>query len=165
MGSIQTAEWEWGLLFQQISPMISHRSRGYADEARSHLLRNVATFILQAILGLLMAFAAYSLFARTPDFIAQQRDALNYPSWYWLLAGVMATISAIALLVGLFNATIGGFAALWTVAYFIIAALTHASRTDWANIAPPIICLLLAVLLLWLRWDDAKAIRARVGMA
>src|SRR5215467_1581106 len=81
-------------------------------------MRKVVTFILEALLGLFMLYTAYTLFAWTPEVITKARDALNYPQWYWLLAGVLAVISAIALLVGLFVPVVGAFGVWWTVAYF-----------------------------------------------
>jgi uncharacterized membrane protein YphA (DoxX/SURF4 family) len=128
-------------------------------------MRKVVTFILEALLGLFMLYTAYTLFAWTPEVITKARDALNYPHWYWLLAGVLAVISAIALLVGLFVPVVGAFGAWWTVVYFLVASLSHVIRLDWANFYLPLIFLLPFLLLMWLRWDDAKPIRARVGMA
>jgi hypothetical protein len=128
-------------------------------------MRKVVTFILEALLGLFMLYTAYTLFAWTPEVITKARDALNYPQWYWQLAGVLAVISAIALLVGLFVPVIGAFGVWWTVAYFLVASLSHVIRLDWANFYLPLIFLLPFLLLMWLRWDDARPIRARVGMA
>jgi uncharacterized membrane protein YphA (DoxX/SURF4 family) len=120
---------------------------------------------LQALLGLFMLYTTYTLFSWTPELITKSRDALNYPRWYWVLAGVLALISAISLLVGLFIPILGAFGALWTVAYFIVATATHILRADWANFSAPLIFLALFVILAWLRWDDAKPIRAAVGVA
>jgi hypothetical protein len=65
------------------------------------LLPNI-TLPLEALLGLLSAYAAYSLFTWTPASMAKAREALHSPRWYWMLAGCVATIGAIGLLVGLF---------------------------------------------------------------
>jgi uncharacterized membrane protein YphA (DoxX/SURF4 family) len=126
--------------------------------------RKIVMLILEALLGLFMVYTAYSLFSWTPEVIAQQRDALDYPRWYWVLAGVLALISAIALLVGLFRPVVGAFGALWTAAYFIVATLTHVNRADWANFYVPLIILVIVLGLVGLRWNDAKPIRATVGM-
>ncbi|HEV8192155.1 MAG TPA: DoxX family protein [Ktedonobacterales bacterium] len=127
--------------------------------------RKVVTLIVEAVLGLFMLYTAYTLFAWTPEVITKARDALNYPQWYWQLAGVLAVISAITLLVGLVNRVVGAFSALWTVAYFIVASASHLVRADWANFYLPLIFLVPFAILVWLRWEDAKPIRARLGMA
>lgn len=128
-------------------------------------MRRVVTLLLEALLGLFMLYTAYTLFAWTPEVITKARDALNYPQWYWQLAGVLAVISAITLLVGLFIPVWGAFGAWWTVVYFLVASLSHVVRVDWANFYLPLIFLIPFALLVWLRWDDAKPIRARVGVA
>jgi hypothetical protein len=128
-------------------------------------MRKGIMLTLQALLGLFMLYTTYTLFAWTPEVITKSRDALNYPRWYWVLAGVLALISAVTLLVGLFIPVLGAFGALWTVAYFIVAIATHMLRADWANFYVPLIFLVPFALLAWLRWDDAKPIRTRVGMA
>lgn len=127
--------------------------------------RKLVTFILEALLGLFMVYTTYTLFAWTPEVVTKVRDALNYPQWYWQLAGVLAAISAAALLVGLFNRVIGAFGALWSVAYFIGACASHMVRGDWADLYLPLTFLVLAAILVWLRWGDAKPMRARLGMA
>jgi hypothetical protein len=128
-------------------------------------MRKGITLTLQALLGLFMLYTTYTLFAWTPEVITKSRDALNYPRWYWVLAGVLALVSAISLLVGLFIPALGAFGALWTIAYFIVASASHIIRADWANFYVPLIFLVPFALLAWLRWDDTKPIRARVGMA
>jgi uncharacterized membrane protein YphA (DoxX/SURF4 family) len=111
-----------------------------------------------------MGYAAYSLFSKTPPSVQQGRDALHYPRWYWVLAGVVANIGAIGLLVGLFNPVVGAAAALWIAAYFIVATLTHIIRADWAHFYVPLIILVAVLGLVGLRWADAKPILAVVGM-
>jgi|GEM_PF-1248919 len=128
-------------------------------------IRTIVTLVLQAFLGLFMLYTAYTLFAWTPEVITKARDALNYPQWYWQLAGILAVISAIALLVGLFIPVVGAFGALWTVVYFLVASASHLARADWANFYLPLIFLAPVAVLAWLRWDDAKPLRSAVGMA
>jgi DoxX-like protein len=128
-------------------------------------MRKGIVFVLQALLGLFMAWAAYTLFAWTPEIVTKSRDALNYPRWYWVLAGVLAVISAITLLIGLFIPVLGAFGTLWTAAYFAIATVSHVFRADWVNFSAPLIFFGLSLILVWLRWNDTKPIRAAVGMA
>ena len=128
-------------------------------------MRKGITLTLQALLGLFMVYTAYTLFAWTPEVVTQARDALDLPRWYWLLAGVLAAMSAIALLIGLFIPVVGAFGALWTAVYFIVASATHVFRADWANFYLPLIFFVPVALLVWLRWDDGKPLRAAVGRA
>ena len=86
-------------------------------------LLQIATLLFEALLGLFSAYTAYSLFAWTPPSLAKAREALHYPRWYWVLAGCVATIGALGLLVGLFLPVIGALAAAWMVAYFVVATL------------------------------------------
>ena len=90
-------------------------------------LLQIVTLLFEALLGLLTAYTAYSLFAWTPASIAKAREALHYPRWYWVLAGCMATIGAVGLLVGLFFPIIGILAAASMIAYFVVATFTHIS--------------------------------------
>ncbi len=110
-------------------------------------LLQIVTLLFEALLGLFSAYAAYSLFAWTPPSLAKTREALHYPRWYWVLAGCMATIGALGLLVGLFVPVIGGLAAAWMVAYFVVAMFTHLLRKDFAGFAMPLIFLVLPLLL------------------
>lgn len=128
-------------------------------------MRKGITLTLQTLLGLFMLYAAYTLFTWTPELITKSRDALNYPRWYWVLAGVLALISAIMLLVGLFIPVLGAFGALWTAAYFAVAIASHVYRADWANFSAPLIFFVISLVLVWLRWNDARPIRGAVGMA
>ncbi len=126
-------------------------------------LLQIVTILFEALLGLLSAYAAYSLFAWTPPSIAKAREALRYPRWYWVLAGCMATIGAFGLLVGLFFPVIGALAAAWMVAYFVVATFTHLLRKDFAGFAMPLIFLLLPIGLLVLRWAEFASILATPG--
>ncbi len=128
-------------------------------------MRKGITLTLQALLGLFMAFTAYTFYGPAPEAVTRARDALNLPDWYMMLAGVLAVISAIALLVGLFVPVLGAFAALWTTAYFIVATISHLARGDRVNYYVPLTFLVLFAILVWLRWDDARPIRGVVGMA
>ncbi len=125
---------------------------------------HIATLIFEALLGAFTAYAAYSLFAQTPPSIAKARAALHYPRWYWVLAGVMATIGAAGLFAGLAIPAIGAAAAVWMVAYFIVAALTHALRKDMASLGMPLVFLLIFAGLVALRWGDATPLLAFIGM-
>jgi len=120
-------------------------------------LLQIVTLVFEALLGLLTAYSAYSLFAWTPASIAKAREALHYPRWYWLLAGCMATIGAVGLLVGLFFPIIGILAAVWMVAYFVVATFTHLLRKDFAGFVMPLIFLLLPLGLLALRWAEVAS--------
>jgi DoxX-like protein len=124
----------------------------------------MVTLAFEAVLGLLTAWAAYSLFSKTPASVQKGRDALHYPRWYWVLAGVMATIGSIGLLVGLFFPTIGALAALWMVAYFIVAMLTHLIRADFVSVGFPFVFLLLYAALAWLHLGDGQPVLALIGM-
>jgi DoxX-like protein len=126
-------------------------------------LLQIATLVFEALLGLLMAYTAYTLFAWTPPSITKARDALRYPRWYWVLAGVMATLGAVGLFVGLVIPVVGAVAALWVIAYFVVATLTHLVRKDMAMFAMPLAFGAICVGLLVLRWADAAPLLALVG--
>src|SRR5262245_32528646 len=87
-------------------------------------MRKAIALILEALLGLFMVYIA-STFVSTPEIVAKARAALNYPQWYWQLAGVVSAISAITLLLGLFIRIVGAFGALWLTANLIGATVTH----------------------------------------
>ncbi len=123
----------------------------------------IVTLLFEALLGLFSAYAAYSLFAWTPASLAKAREALHYPRWYWALAGCIATIGTLGLLVGLFIPVIGALAAAWMVAYFVVATFTHLLRKDFAGFAMPLIFLILPLGLLVLRWADLASILAASG--
>ena len=76
----------------------------------------------------------------------------------------MATIGAIGLFVGLVVPAVGAAAAIWMVAYFIVATFTHLVRKDMANLGMPIVFLVIFVGLVALRWSDATPILAAVGL-
>jgi DoxX-like family len=126
-------------------------------------LLQIVRLLLEALLGLLSAYTAYSLFAWTPASIAKAREALHYPRWYWVLAGCVATIGALGLFVGLFVPVIGALAAAWMVAYFVVATFTHLLRKDFAGFAMPLIFLVLPLGLLLLRWSDLASMLATLG--
>jgi DoxX-like protein len=114
----------------------------------------IVTLVLGALLGLFTAYAAYSLFTSTPPSVAKMREALHFPRWYWVLAGFVATFGAIGLLAGLVFPTVGALAALWMIAYFVVATFTHLVRKDFANLGMPALFLAIFVGLLVLRWSD-----------
>jgi hypothetical protein len=124
----------------------------------------IVALVLEALLGLLSAYTAYSLVSKTPPSVQAGRDALHYPRWYWVLASVLAAIGAIGLFVGLFIPVVGAAAALWMIAYFIVATFTHLVRQDFAGFYVPLIFLTIYAGLMFLRWSDAKPILAVVGM-
>ncbi len=126
-------------------------------------IQHVATLALEALLGLLTAFVAYAQATRVPA-IVKSREHLHYPQWYWNLSTVLAAIGAIGLLVGLFIPVVGAAAVLWMVAYFVVASLTHLSKADVAGVAPALVCLVMTVGLMALRWGDAAPILALVGV-
>lgn len=98
-------------------------------------LLQIVTLLFEALLGLFSAYTAYTLFAWTPASLAKVREALHYPRWYWVLAGCLATIGTLGLMVGLFFSVIGALAAAWMVAYFVAATFTHLLRKDFAGFA------------------------------
>ena len=126
-------------------------------------LPQIATLLFEVLFGLFSAYTAYSLFAWTPPSIAKAREALHYPRWYWVLAGCMATIGALGLLVGLFFPVIGALAAAWMVAYFVVATFTHLLRKDFTGFAMPLIFLILPLGLFVLRWAEFASILAASG--
>ncbi len=117
-------------------------------------LLQIAKLLFEALLGLFSAYAAYSLFTWTPPSVAKMREALRYPRWYWVLAGCMATLGALGLLLGLFLPVVGALAAAWMVAYFVVATFTHLLRKHVAGFAMPLIFLVLPLGLLVLRWAE-----------
>lgn len=123
----------------------------------------IVTLVLEAILGLFTAYAAYSLFTSTPPSVAKMREALHFPRWYWVLAGFVAAIGAIGLFAGLALPAVGALAALWMIAYFVVATFTHLVRKDFANLGMPLLFLAIFVGLLVLRWPDATPMLALVG--
>ena len=115
---------------------------------------HIATLVFEGLLGLFSAYAAYSLFSSTPASVAKMRQELHYPRWYWLLAGVVANLGAVGLFVGLVYPSVGAIAAVWMIAYFIVATFTHIFRNDMKNLGAPIVFFLLFVGLTALRWGD-----------
>lgn len=135
----------------------------WRQRLRMPVLR-IVTLVLEALLGVITAYAAYTLFAWTPPSVTKARDALRFPRWYWVLAGVMATIGAIGLFVGLGFPMVGVVAALWMVAYFVVATFTHLIRRDLATLGVPLLFLAICVGLIALRWADATPLLALIGM-
>lgn len=118
------------------------------------MIAHIGTLIFEGLYGLLMAYITYTIFAWTPPAIVKAREALRLPRWFWSLAGVVALIGAVGLLVGLFSPLIGALAAVWMVCYFIVASLTHVVRNDLRNVGMPIFFLLLSVGLTALLWGN-----------
>lgn len=135
----------------------------WRQRLRMPVLR-IVTLVLEALLGVITAYAAYTLFAWTPPNVTKARDALRFPRWYWVLAGVMATIGAIGLLVGLGFPMVGVVAALWMAAYFVVATFTHLIRRDLAMLGVPLLFLAICVGLVALQWADATPLLALIGM-
>lgn len=127
-------------------------------------IAQIAALAIEAFLGLLIAYAAYSIFAWTPGTsLTKAREALHYPRWYWVLAGIVGAIGAILLLAGLFLPQVGVIAALWMIAYFVVASFTHLLRKDFAGFGMPVLFLLISGGLLALRWGDAAPLLAMIG--
>ncbi len=112
---------------------------------------NIVVVVLEVLLGVFSAYAAYTLFAWTPPSITKVRDALHYPRWWWVLAGFAATIGAIGLFVGLFIPVVGTLAALWMAVYFAVATLSHLVRKDMVNLGAPLFFLVVFAVLFVLR--------------
>ena len=121
-------------------------------------LLQIVTLLFEALLGLFSAYTAYTLFAWTPASLAKVREALHYPRWYWVLAGCLATIGTLGLMVGLFFSVIGALAAAWMVAYFVAATFTHLLRKDFAGFAMLLIFLILPLGLLILHWGELASL-------
>lgn len=126
---------------------------------------HIVTLVFEGVAGLFSAYAAYSLFTQTPPSVAKAREALHYPRWYWMLAGVVATIGAIGLLVGLAIPVVGAAAAVWMVAYFIVAMLTHIIRLDMVSLPMPLLFLAIYAGLTALLWNDLAPLRALVHLS
>lgn len=124
----------------------------------------IVVLAFEGLMGLMSVYIAYSLFSQTPASVRKRRDALRYPRWYWVLAGVLALMGGVGLLVGLALPVIGAVAALWMGVYFVVAALTHVSRQDWVNLGAPIVMLAIFAGLLVLRWSDAKPLLSLIRM-
>lgn len=123
----------------------------------------IIALILEGALGALMAYVAYTLFAWKPGALTTAREALHYPRWYWVLAGITAAIGAIGLLVGLGIPGVAMAALAWMVAYFIVAAITHLIRRDMAGLGAPLLFLVIVAGLIALRWSDAAPLLALAG--
>lgn len=125
---------------------------------------HIVVLVLEGILGVLFAYAAYTLFTWTPPSLTKAREELHYPRWWWVLAGIVATIGAAGLLVGLAIPEVGALAALWACAYFVVAGISHLVRGDIRGFTYPLTFLLLCVVLMFLRWSDLAPALAFVGL-
>jgi uncharacterized membrane protein YphA (DoxX/SURF4 family) len=125
---------------------------------------HIVALVFEGLLGVFSVYASYTLFAQKPESIAKQRAALHYPRWYWVLAGYLSAIGGIGLFVGLAIPAVGAIAAVWMIAYFVVAAFSHVIRKDFASIAFPLFFLVLFLGLSALRWTDITAVLASVGM-
>jgi hypothetical protein len=104
----------------------------------------IAGLAVEGLLGLLMAYVAYTIFAWKPSSaVTKAREALRYPRWYWVLAGITALIGAILLLASVAAPFLaiptvaipvlgslavpitGPLAALWMIVYFVVACFTE----------------------------------------
>jgi hypothetical protein len=126
-------------------------------------LLHIIVLIFEGLLGVFSIYTAYSLFSWTPPTLAKAREALHYPRWYWMLAGVVASIGGIGLFVGLAIPAIGALAAVWMIAYFVVATFTHLLRKDVAAIGIPIFFLVLFLGLTALRWSDLTLVLSSIG--
>lgn len=125
--------------------------------------QHLVTLILEALLALVTVFVAYAQATRMPA-VVKSREHLHFPQWYWNLSTVLAVLSAIGLLVGLFIPVVRAAAVVWMVAYFVVAALTHLSRADVTGVMPALVLLVFSVGLTALRWGDAAPMLVLVGM-
>ncbi len=123
----------------------------------------IVALLFEALLGLFSAYTAYSLFTWSPPAMAKAREALHYPRWYWLLAGYVASIGALGLLVGLFVPLVGVLATAWMIAYFVVATFTHLVRKDFTGFAIPLVFLVLPLGLLVLRWAEVASLLVVFG--
>jgi hypothetical protein len=123
----------------------------------------IVALVLEGALGALMAYVAYTLFAWKPGSLTRAREALRYPRWYWVLAGITAAIGAIGLLVGLGFSLIAMAALAWMVAYFIVATCTHLIRNDMKGLGAPLLFLVIVAGLIALRWSDAAPLLVSIG--
>jgi hypothetical protein len=120
----------------------------------------IVALVLEGVLGLFIAYAAW-----TPPSITKARDELHYPRWWWVLAGVMATIGAAGLLTGLVVPPgRGALVALWGCAYFAVAGISHLVRSDFRGFMYPLTFLIPCVILAVLRWADLGPALAFVGL-
>lgn len=115
---------------------------------------SVGVLALEGLLGLFMVYAVYLNFSNSPMLVKRWAE-VGMPRWYSLLAGVIGTIGAIALLAGDFFPTVGALATLWMVAYFVVATLTHVVLRDkFSSISIPFVFLAISIGLAMLRWPD-----------
>ncbi len=133
------------------------------NEASSVSFLQISARILEALLGVFSLYTAYSLFAQQPEGLAKQRAALHFPRWYWVLAGCVASIGGLGLIIGLFVPAVGALAAVWMVAYFIVATLTHLVRRDFGGFVVPVVFGLVFVGLMALRWSDLTPALSLIG--
>jgi hypothetical protein len=114
----------------------------------------IGVLIAQGLLGLFLAFSAYLNITRAPQLV-KQWEHLRLPRWYTVLSATLLTMGTVALLVGLALPVVGALAALWFVAFFVAATLTHVVRQDaLAGAAVPLTFLVVFVALAMLRWGD-----------
>ncbi len=121
-------------------------------------VRYSAALVIEALLGLYMAFDAYSLLTMSVPIMTQPLLALHYPGWYLQLAGAIAALGALGLLVGLVIRPVGAAATLWMVCYFIVATFTHLLKGDVKDLVLPLPFLVISALLVMLRWGDVAAL-------
>jgi putative oxidoreductase len=114
----------------------------------------IGVLVAQGLLGLFLAFSAYLNITRAPQLV-KQWEHLRLPRWYTLLSATLLTIGTVAVLVGLALPIVGALAALWFVAFFVAATLTHVVRRDkLSGISVPMTFLVIFVALAILRWGD-----------
>ena len=138
------------------------QGRGGGSAIPGNLI-HIATLVFEGVFGVFTLYAAYSLFMWTPPTLAKAGEAMGMPRWFWLLAGTVATVGAAALFTGLVDPVVGALAALWMVAYFVVASMLRIARNDLGNIAPALVFLALAILLAALRWSDLTPALALIG--
>ena len=102
---------------------------------------SISVLAFEGLFGLFMAYAVFLNFSNSPMLVKRWAE-LGMPRWYSLLAGD-------------FFPMVGALAALWIVAYFLVATLTHVVLRDkLSSISIPLVFLALAIGLAALRWPD-----------
>jgi DoxX-like family len=120
--------------------------------------------VLEGLLGLFMLYSVYLNFSNSPMLVKRWTES-GMPRWYTRLAGVLGAIGALALLVGVIVPVVGALAALWMVAYFIVATLTHVVvRDPFTTISIPVVFLVISVGIAVLRWPDLSPALAALSI-
>lgn len=126
---------------------------------------HIGILSVEGLLGFFLAYAVYLNFSNSP-MLMKLYGHLRLARWYTLLAGVLLTIGAVALLIGLAIPVVGELALFWLVAYFVVATLTHVVRRDkLTNVAVPLVFLAVVVALATLRWAEVTPLLSSLYVA